>query len=107
MPNSTSPAFPLAIAPWLDYCEQWTSGESDGTQPIESSLTVTKYSPQHYQRGTIQVWDFIADQKLDFLLGNVIKYVCRAGHKSNEQEIDDLLKAKAYIEKRIALVSHN
>lgn len=66
---------------------------------------MSKYSPAHYQRGSIQVWDFIADQQLDYFLGNVVKYVCRAGHKQHEEEIDDLLKAKAYIEKRIALTS--
>ena len=66
---------------------------------------MSKYDPAHYQRGQIKVWDFIADQKLDFLLGNVIKYVCRAGHKQYEEELDDLLKAKAYIEKKIALTS--
>lgn len=66
---------------------------------------MSKYSPTHYQRGGIQVWDFIADQKLDYFLGNVVKYVCRAGHKQYEEELDDLLKAKAYIEKRIALTS--
>jgi hypothetical protein len=65
------------------------------------------YDPSHYKRGSIQVWDFIADQKLDFLLGNVIKYVCRAGHKQYEEELDDLLKAKAYIDKKIALVSYS
>lgn len=53
----------------------------------------------------IEVWDFIADQQLDYFLGNVIKYVCRAGHKKYEEELDDLLKAKAYIEKKIALTS--
>lgn len=66
---------------------------------------MSKYSPSHYQRGNIEVWDFIADQKLDYLAGNVVKYICRAGHKRHEEEIDDLLKAKAYIEKKIALVS--
>lgn len=66
---------------------------------------MSKYSPSHYQRGSIEVWDFIADQKLDYLAGNVVKYICRAGHKRYEEEIDDLLKAKAYIEKKIALVS--
>lgn len=68
---------------------------------------MSKYDPQHYQRGSIQVWDFITDQGLDFLLGNVIKYVCRAGHKDYESELDDLLKAKVYIEKKIALVSQS
>jgi hypothetical protein len=66
---------------------------------------MSKYDPTHYKRGTIQVWDFIADQKLDYFLGNVVKYVSRAGHKQYEEEIDDLLKAKAYIDKKIALVS--
>ena len=66
---------------------------------------MSKYSPSHYQRGKIQVWDFISDQNLDFLTGNVVKYVCRAGLKDYESELDDLLKAKAYIEKKIAQVS--
>lgn len=66
---------------------------------------VTKYNPNHYKRGKIEVWDFIHDQGLDFLLGNVIKYVCRAGHKKYEEELDDLIKAKLYIEKKISLIS--
>ncbi len=65
----------------------------------------TKYSPSHYQRGIIEVWDFIQDQELDYFLGNVVKYVCRAGHKSYEDEIDDLRKAKVYISKKIEIIS--
>lgn len=64
---------------------------------------MSKYSPRHYQLGTIQVWDFIADQGLDFFLGNVVKYVCRAGSKPEESELDDLLKAQVYIKKAIEL----
>jgi len=59
--------------------------------------------PPHYQRGSIQVWDFIADQNLDFFTGNIVKYVCRAGHK--DDKIQDLKKAKAYIDKYIELCS--
>ena len=66
---------------------------------------VEKYDPQHYQRGKIQVWDFIADQNLDFFKGNVVKYVCRAGSKSGESELDDLMKAKVYVEKAIELLA--
>lgn len=66
---------------------------------------MSKYAPDHYKRGSIEVWDFIADQKLDYFLGNVIKYVCRAGHKQYEEEIDDLLKAKAYIDRKIQTAS--
>ena len=72
---------------------------------INSDHLDNKYDPQHYQRGKIQVWDFIADQKLDFFKGNVVKYVCRAGTKSGESELDDLMKAKVYVEKAIELLA--
>ncbi len=66
---------------------------------------MSKYSPNHYKRGTIEVWDFILDQNLDYLAGNVVKYVCRAGHKSYESELDDWLKVKAYVERKIKQIS--
>jgi len=64
----------------------------------------TKFSPDHYQRGIYEVWDIIHDQQLDYFLGNVIKYVCRAGHKSSEDEIDDLKKAIVYLKKKISIL---
>ena len=67
---------------------------------------MSKYDPAHYQRGKIQVWDFIADQDLSFLAGNVVKYICRAGHKEHESALDDLLKAQAYINKLITITEH-
>jgi hypothetical protein len=63
---------------------------------------MNKVSPDHYQLGTIETWDFIIDQDLDFLLGNVVKYVCRAGTKPGESRLDDLQKAQAYINKAIS-----
>lgn len=68
---------------------------------------MNKVSPDHYQLGTIQTWDFIIDQDLDFLLGNVVKYVCRAGTKPGESRLDDLLKAQAYIDKAILSTTSN
>jgi hypothetical protein len=73
---------------------------------VSSSKTVSKYSPAHYQRGKIEVWDFIADQQLDYLAGNCVKYICRAGHKTQESELDDWLKVKAYVNKKIALLQY-
>tara|TARA_R100000458_G_C8040538_1_gene92082 strand:- start:139 stop:420 length:282 start_codon:yes stop_codon:yes gene_type:complete len=55
--------------------------------------------PNHYKRGTIQPWDFIRDQGLNYHLGNVIKYVCRAGYK--DDAIDDLKKAIHYLENEV------
>jgi hypothetical protein len=104
--GSTKDRSPI-VDPWQSSGVSTASGESATTQPTKSSSTkeMSKYDPKHYQRGQIQVWDFINDQELDFLLGNVIKYVCRAGHKKGEEELDDLLKAKTYIEKKISLIS--
>tara|TARA_B100000965_G_C19040174_1_gene519094 strand:- start:175 stop:462 length:288 start_codon:yes stop_codon:yes gene_type:complete len=61
--------------------------------------TTNEAGPQYYRRGSIQVWDFIRDQELNFHLGNVIKYVCRAGHKFDD--IDDLEKAIHYLNNEV------
>jgi hypothetical protein len=54
--------------------------------------------PQHYNRGKIEVIDFIEDQKLGFHLGNVVKYAARAEHKNG---LEDLKKAQWYLEREI------
>ena len=56
----------------------------------------TNTTPSHYQ-GTIQPIDLINAQDLNFNLGNVVKYVCRAGKKKGENVLSDLDKAKNYI----------
>ena len=55
--------------------------------------------PSYYQRGTINVWDFIRQQGLNFHLGNAIKYICRAGYK--DSKIQDLEKAIHYLENEL------
>ena len=62
-------------------------------------MTSFDRGPQYYKRGKTQVWDFIREQELDFHLGNVIKYVCRAGHK--DDDIADLKKAIHYLENEL------
>ena len=59
------------------------------------------HSPRHYTRGTIEVWDFIRDQGLNYFRGNAIKYICRAGFKSPHTEIEDLKKAIHYLENEL------
>ena len=64
--------------------------------------------PQHYTSGKIEVIDFIEDKGLNFNLGNVVKYVARAGHKKSSgksvdaKALEDLKKARWYIEREIA-----
>ena len=57
--------------------------------------------PAHYTDGKIEVIEYIEDKKLGFCLGNAIKYISRAGKKNPDKEIEDLKKAKWYIERRI------
>lgn len=57
--------------------------------------------PAHYTSGKIEVIDFIEDQKLGYHLGNVVKYVARAGKKDPFRKIDDLKKARWYLSRAI------
>jgi predicted Zn-dependent protease len=56
-------------------------------------------SPSYYTRGSIEVWDFIRDQNLNYHLGCAIKYICRAGYK--DSAIEDLKKAIHYLENEL------
>ena len=51
--------------------------------------------PDYYQRGNIEVWDFIRDQSLNYHLVNVIKYIFRSGY--NDNDLKDLKKAAHYL----------
>ena len=61
-----------------------------------------KINPNHYQKGKIQVIDFILDQEMDYLTASAMKYICRHNHKHDgDGQIDDLRKARWFIEKLI------
>ena len=55
--------------------------------------------PSHYNSGNIEAIDVIEDWNLGFHLGNTVKYIQRSEHK--EKEIEDLEKAKWYLERKI------
>lgn len=57
--------------------------------------------PKHYTSGKIEVWDYIYDQKLNYFLGNAVKYISRAGKKDKGKYVEDLKKAIVYLEKEI------
>jgi hypothetical protein len=57
--------------------------------------------PSHYNQGKIEVIEFIEDKKLNYHLGNIVKYVCRAGLKDPKKEIEDLQKAAWYLARKI------
>lgn len=54
--------------------------------------------PPHYCFGKYEPVKAIQDWGLSFCLGNVVKYLARAGRKDGNSKLQDLLKAKQYIE---------
>jgi hypothetical protein len=65
------------------------------------SKTDVKTAPSHYRNNSITPTDVIDSWKLNFYLGNTIKYICRAGKKSSETASDDLEKALWYLVRHI------
>ena len=61
--------------------------------------------PDHYIDGGIETIDFIEAKKLDYHLGNVVKYISRAGKKGNALEC--LKKARWYLNRKIAILEEN
>ena len=51
--------------------------------------------PDFYNQGSIEVIDAIAEWKLNFALGNIVKYVARVDHKGDA--LEDLKKALWYL----------
>ena len=56
--------------------------------------------PPHYKAGGIETIDFIEAKDLNYRLGNVVKYVSRAGKKSSDP-VQDLEKALFYLKREI------
>ena len=82
----------------MNYCDD------NGCQSRKRIMVDSPITPAHYGGSdepyeaikVIQAWE------LNFPLGNVVKYVKRAGKKENTTALQDLLKAKKYLEFEIA-----
>lgn len=57
--------------------------------------------PEHYTASSIEVFDAIEAWELNYCRGQVVKYVARAGKKAKETELEDLKKARWYLNKEI------
>ena len=67
--------------------EKWENG-------VKVSALDTQVAGSHYKNYVIQPVEFIVKNDIDFLEGNIIKYVCRHRVKNG---IEDLEKAEHYI----------
>ena len=71
----------------------------EGVKPTNTPIT-----PDHYggANNTYEAIKVIEAWGLNFSIGNVVKYISRAGKKENTTALQDLLKAKKYLEFEIA-----
>ncbi len=61
-------------------------------------MSANNTGPGHYTDKPMQPWDYIIANNLNYLEGNVVKYVSRWRQKGG---VEDLRKAKHYLEKLI------
>lgn len=78
--------------------------ESNKVNPITLQSASEHFTPKHYGGDNIELDPdkFIHLHKLNFRIGNVIKYVTRAGKKPGIPRIEDLRKALDYLQREIA-----
>jgi hypothetical protein len=68
---------------------------------VKNSASSAVSHPEHYVAGRLyEPKDVIRDWGLNFNLGNVVKYVARAGRKGDK--LEDLQKARQYLDFEIA-----
>ena len=85
------------------YSSQEGFGRDDQTnikeilrkRPLEKEEVT---NPKHYNERKMEPLDYIIANELDFLEGNIVKYITRYTYKGG---VNDLLKARTYLEKLI------
>lgn len=82
----------------MRYTAEWPEDEPDPKPDMVNH-------PPHYTAAHIEVFDFIEAWGLTFAEGAVIKYLVRAPLK--QDEVEDLKKAKWYLDKLIAKAERN
>lgn len=82
------------------YCDKLRIGDNIFCNQVIDEKVV---HPSYYNWFEIECMDVV--KHFDFLLGNVIKYCWRCGLKSSTTKLEDLKKAKYYIEIAIEMES--
>jgi hypothetical protein len=101
----TNEAAAIAIARPAPAPSEWQHlGVVTTNTPLPIDMVEEKSDPvnhpAHYKVGGIETIDFIEAKKLNYNIGNVVKYVTRADHKGNRKQ--DLEKAKWYLERELS-----
>lgn len=97
-----------SLVSWVPGVTTWEEGACVYVEHEDMELVTEDDSvnhPAHYNSGKIEVIDFIEDQQFTYFLGNVVKYVSRAGKKDPAKTVEDLRKARFYLDREITRLS--
>ena len=89
-----------ATARWLEDYTNKVNALLDADLTDISPQSDAVNSPAHYTAGGIETIDFIEAKGLNYHLGNCVKYLSRAGLKT-EDTLEDLKKAAWYLNREI------
>jgi hypothetical protein len=101
---------------YIDYIRKTEPSPYVGVDPFAGAKPKAVYTakasplrPAHYgcDGNVYEVFNVLEAWGLDkdFYLGNVIKYIARAGKKDPSKELEDLQKAEVYLKRRIQELS--
>lgn len=110
--KATDIAKRLKVTPNYVYSVLWQSKnkskknkKASAAAEVISTPSQPEYDPvnhpKHYTFGGIETLDFIEAKELSYNIGNAVKYLSRSGLKSCDTEIQDLEKARFYVEREI------
>ena len=94
----------LGVTPPEELAELGEKAAKAAAAYVAANTTDNVNHPAHYKVGGIETIDFIEAKKLNYNLGNVVKYITRADHKGNAAE--DLAKARWYLNREIAKMTN-
>ena len=85
---------------------------SNETKDVKNVQEDMVNHPPHYKVGGIETLDFIraklgVDGYVGYCVGNVLKYLSRAGHKDKKKVQEDLKKAEFYLKEAILIGEKN
>lgn len=83
---------------WFDAA--FATGAETSYSPNISQPVADKFNPSYYISNGLESINVIEAFNLGFQLGNAVKYILRAGKK--DSAIDDLKKARWYLDRQIA-----
>ena len=102
-PRAGNSAFIEPAATVQSQLELPIQEEHEKTEQKKSDTQINH--PNYYCSKGFEVIDFIDAHRLNFNLGNVVKYVSRAGKKDSEDTLTALKKARWYLEREISHIS--